>query len=391
MLCIVAMCNITYIIIIYMNYYNILDIRKDADSASIKRAFRKKAMQYHPDRNQGDKNAEKKFKEINEAYEVLKDDNKRAAYDNYGTTNFQNNNAFHERTGGFDDLSDVFGDIFGDFMGGTRRSHAQENQDSRGANFKYNTTITLEEAYNGLKRVIQFIALCPCHFCDAKGSKDNIANKQCSSCNGTGKERIQQGFFMIEKMCSVCKGTRTVINNPCVHCKGQGRIQKEKKIAVSIPAGIDNNARIRLSGEGEAGIRGSKAGDLYIEVNVEQHKFYERQKNNLYCTVPIKMVTAILGGEIEIPTLNGKIVKVSIPSETQPGDKLRLKNKGMSVIRSVRYGDLYININVELPKKISKKQKELLEEFNALNQHGSNPETESFFSKVRNFVTDISK
>jgi molecular chaperone DnaJ len=374
------------------DYYKTLGVAKDADAATIKKSFRKLAMQYHPDRNKGDKGSEKKFKEINEAYEILKDDQKRAAYDRYGTANFQNTGGFHGQAGGFDDISDVFGDIFGDFMGGGRRSSRPEAQQNlRGSDLKYNTSITLEEAYKGLKRKIKFTTLSACGDCNSKGSKSDKGNKPCSACRGSGKQRMQQGFFMIEKTCQTCAGMGTVISDPCNKCHGQGRVQKEKNLVVDIPAGVDDGARIRLSGEGEAGIRGAQSGDLYIGVGVKEHEFYQRERSNLYCEIPIKMVTAILGGEVEIPTLDGKIAKISIPAETQPGSKLRLKGKGMTAIRSVRHGDLYININVELPKKVSARQKELLQEFDKLNQTGANPETDSFFAKVKNFVADIGK
>jgi len=375
------------------DYYKTLEIAKDADSAAVKKAFRKLAMQHHPDRNKGDKGSEKKFKEINEAYEVLKDDQKRAAYDKYGTANFQNTGGSHRHEGGFDDLSDVFGDIFGDFIGGggRRSSRSEAQQKLRGSDLKYSTVISLEEAYEGLKRKIKFSALFSCSPCNSKGSKSNAGNKQCYSCRGSGKQRMQQGLFMIEKTCQTCAGMGTIISDPCSQCRGHGRFQKETNLVVDIPAGIDDEARIKLQGKGEAGIRGAQSGDLYISISIKEHEFYQRERSNLYCEIPIKMVTAILGGDVEIPTLDGKVAKISIPPKTQSGSKLRLKGKGMPVVRSAYHGDLYININVELPNKVSIKQKELLQEFDKLNQMGANPETDSFFAKVKNFVTSIRK
>jgi molecular chaperone DnaJ len=374
------------------DYYRRLGIGQDADASVIKKAFRTKAMQYHPDRNRGDKTAEQKFKDINEAYEVLKDDSKKAAYDRYGTTNFQNAGAPHGGSGGFEDLSDVFGDIFGDFMGeGRRTRQSQEGHNLRGSDLKYGMSITLENAYLGLKKKIRLSTLSACTGCNSRGSRSGTGNQKCRSCNGIGKQRVQQGFFMIEKTCSNCLGMGATINDPCNKCSGQGRMKKEREILINIPAGIDTGSRLRLSGEGEAGVRGAQAGDLYIDIDVKEHDFYQRDRNDLHCEVPMKMVTAILGGEVKIPTLDGKVAKISIPPETQPGSKLRLRGKGMSAARSTRHGDLYVHVNVELPKKISTRQKELLQEFDGLNNSGSNPQTDSFFARVKNFVADIRK
>ena len=378
------------------DYYNILGVAKNASADEIKKAFRQLALKHHPDKNQGNKESENKFKELNEAYEILKDEQKRAAYDRYGSAGAQNMGAggFHSQAGaaGFEDFADVFGDIFGDFMGRRSGSGSQQRaKESRGSDLRYNTEVTLEEAYRGVKRNIKFKAQSHCDVCDGSGAKSKSGSVNCATCHGYGKVRYQQGFFMIEKTCATCSGAGVTIKDPCSKCRGQGRYEQEKNLSVQIPVGIDDGAKIKVSREGEAGIRGAKAGDLYIYVSVKTHDFYQREDENLHCSVPIKMVTAILGGIIEIPTIDGNIAKINITPGTQSGAKLRLQGKGMPVMKTSRCGDLYVHINVELPVKVTSEQKELLEKFDQINQIGSNPKTESFFSKVKSFVSDIKK
>ncbi|RST68499.1 molecular chaperone DnaJ [Candidatus Aquarickettsia rohweri] len=375
------------------NYYKILGVNKDASADDIKKAFRKLALKHHPDKNQGNKESEKKFKEINEAYEILKDDQKRAAYDKYGSAGFQNSGGgFHSQAGGFEDFADVFGDIFGDFMGRGSSSPKQQRENQfRGSDLRYNTEITLENAYKGLNRNIKFRTAVKCDECDGKGTKAKTGTTTCNTCHGSGKVRYQQGFFMIEKVCTSCSGSGVMIKDPCKTCKGEGRYEKEKNLSIHIPKGIDNGAKIRVSGEGEAGVRDAASGDLYIHISVKPHEFYQRDNANLHCSVPIKMTTAVLGGYIEIPTIDGNIAKINVPAGTQFGTKLRMQNKGMPIMNSSRNGDIYVNVNVELPIKVTSKQKELLEEFGKINQTGANPKSEGFFDKVKNFVSDFNK
>ena len=375
------------------NYYKTLGVNKDASADEIKKAFRKLALKHHPDKNQGNKESEKKFKEINEAYEILKDDQNRAAYDKYGSAGFQNSGGgFHSQAGGFEDFADVFGDIFGDFMGRESSSSKQQRENQfRGSDLRYNTEITLENAYKGLNRNIKFRTAVKCDECDGKGTKAKTEPTTCNTCKGSGKERYQQGFFMIERICTSCSGSGVIIKDPCKTCKGEGRYEKEKNLSIHIPKGINNGAKIRISGEGEVGVRGAAPGDLYIHISVKPHEFYQRDNANLHCSVPIKMTTAVLGGYIEIPTIDGNIAKINVPSGTQFGTKLRMQNKGMPIMNSSRNGDIYVNVNVELPIKVTSKQKELLEEFAKINQTGANPKSEGFFDKVKNFVSDFNK
>ena len=375
------------------NYYNILGVGKNAQSDEIKKAFRKLALKYHPDKNQGNKESEQKFKEINEAYEVLKDEQKRAAYDRYGSAVFQQGTSgFNSQADGFEDFADVFGDIFGDFMGrGREGSASRQKRESklRGADLRYNTEVKLEDVYKGLNRNIKFRVSCKCVECNGTGTKTKTGTTTCSTCHGSGKVRFQQGFFMIEKTCGSCSGSGVMIKDQCKKCRGEGRCEKDKSLSVHIPKGIENGAKIRITGEGEAGIRGAQAGDLYMYISIKSHDFYQRDGSDLHCSVPIKMTTSVLGGSIEIPTIDGSIAKVNIPEGTQYGTKLRMHNKGMPKIHSSRYGDIYVHINVELPVKISSQQKALLKEFDKINQYGANPKTEGFFTKVKNFVSDL--
>lgn len=373
------------------DYYDLLGISKSAKQDEIKKAYRKLAMKYHPDKNPGDKEAEKKFKEINEAYDVLKDDQKRAAYDRMGHAAFEGgmggagrgSSGFHG--GGFDfeaaGFGNIFDDMFSEFMGG----RTQQGESSlRGADLRYNMEISLEDAFTGLQKDIRISTHASCDTCHGSGAEAGTPPETCPTCHGQGRVRARQGFFTIERTCSHCHGVGKIIKNPCKTCQGTGRIRKEKTLSVSIPAGIEDGSRIRLAGEGEAGVRGGTAGDLYIFLHVKPHKFFQREGATIYCEVPISMATATLGGEIEVPSIDGHKARVKIPSGTQSGRQFRLKGKGMSVPRSSQRGDMYIEATVETPTNLSKRQKELLEEFASLESKShSSPLSEGFFAKLK--------
>lgn len=370
------------------DFYETLGVSKSAGDDELKKAYRKLAMQYHPDRNPGDDEAEQKFKEVSLAYEVLKDKQKRAAYDQYGHEAFQQGmsggggpgGGFHFDFGG-GNFSDIFEDLFGEFTG-QRRQRRQSN--TRGADLRYNLSINLEQAFKGDPVTINIPASVECEKCDGSGSADGTKPEECPTCQGMGKVRMQQGFFTIERGCNTCGGTGSVIKDPCGNCSGSGRVQKEKKLSVNIPAGVADGTRIRLSGEGEAGLRGGEPGDLYIFVSILPHKIFAREGNDIHCKVPIKMTTAALGGSIEVPTLSGSRAKLTIPAGSQTGHQFRLKGKGMPVMNSGgRTGDMYIHAHVEVPVSLSKKQKDLLREFDEASTKKSSPETEGFFQKVK--------
>lgn len=368
--------------------YKVLGIDKKATAEEIKKAYRKLAMQHHPDRNPGNKDAEAKFREVTEAYEILSDPQKRAAFDSYGHSAFEQGAG--GRGGGFGGggfgaggFSDMFGDIFEDLMGGGGRGRTQAFN-GRGSDLRYNIEISLEEAFKGKQSKIKFNCAAPCQTCNATGSASKSQAERCGVCGGRGTIRAQQGFFAVERTCHACGGVGQKIKDPCGSCKGEGRAQKEKHLAVTIPAGVEDGNRIRLSGEGEAGIRGGQAGDLYVFINVKKHQLYEREGADLHCSVPIKMTTAILGGDVEVPCIDGIPVKVSIPAGTQYGAKFRLKGKGMIRINTQNRGDLYIHVMIETPVKLDDKQKQLIQEFAGLETSNSNPESESFFKKIKN-------
>lgn len=368
------------------DYYKLLEVEKNASAEELKKAYRKLAMKYHPDRNPGDKEAEKKFKEISEAYDILKDEQKRAAYDRYGHAAFENGGGGSGGGfGGFDpgaNFADIFGDLFGDFGG--RRSAGGRTASMQGSDLRYNISITMEEAFAGKQQKIQFTAAAKCDGCSGSGSKDGSAAESCKSCHGTGKTRMQQGFFTVERTCMACGGMGKKITNPCNRCGGEGRVRKERTLSVTIPEGVEDGTRIRLSGEGEVGMRGGAPGDLYIFVHVKDHEFFIRDGNDIHCRVPIKMTTAVLGGEVEVPVIDGSRARVTIPEGTQSEDKFRLKGKGMSIMRAGgRRGDMYIHCTVEIPVKLSKKQKDLLKEFDEIDGRGSNPKVESFINKIK--------
>jgi molecular chaperone DnaJ len=367
------------------DYYEILGVSKSSSDAELKAAYRKLAFKYHPDQSKGEKDAENKFKEISEAYDTLKDPQKRAAYDRFGhaasgASGGGSSGGFHNQAGGFGDFNDIFGDIFGDMMGGQRGGSRKKSTSERGSDLKYNFTISLEDAFNGIEREISFNTFVKCQPCDGLGTKDSTGVKTCGTCNGRGSTRMQQGFFAVEQTCYECSGSGSVIKNPCNKCNGQGRNSENKKLKVSIPKGIESNTRIRLSEEGEAGLRGGSSGDLYIYVSVTEHPMFKVDKSDLHIAVNLSFVTAILGGEVNIPTIDGGEIKLKIPVGTQHDDRLKIKSYGMNKVRSSVRGDMYAHIKIQIPKNVSSKQKELLEEFSKESKLD-----EGFINKVKNF------
>ena len=370
------------------DYYDTLGVEKSASEAEIKKAYRKKAMELHPDKNREDPDAEGKFKEINEAYDVLKDGDKKAAYDRYGHAAFENGGAgaggFGQQ-GGFSSsaFSDVFDDLFGDFMGGGGRGRGG-GRSTRGSDLRYNLRVSLEEAYAGKQTVINVPGSSTCGSCNGTGAEGGAEPTTCPTCSGMGKVRAQQGFFTIERTCPTCNGRGQTIKNPCQTCSGQGRVQRERSLNVNIPAGVETGTRIRLGGEGEAGLRGGPSGDLYIFIQVDDHQIFERDSQNLFCRIPVPMTTATMGGEIEAPTIDGGRSRVKIPVGVQTGKQLRLRGKGMPSLRGGSPGDLYIELAVETPVNLTARQKELLREFEELSVD-NNPENQDFFSRVKSF------
>ena len=367
------------------DFYEVLGVDRNADDSTLKSAYRKLAMKYHPDRNPGDQSAEKKFKKISEAYEVLSTPEKKSAYDQYGHDAFSNGQSgqggFSE---GFGSFSDIFEDFFGDMSG---RSGRQERE--RGQDLKYELSVDLREAYLGVKKEISFETLVSCEKCNGTGSEKSQGISNCGTCGGSGRTRASQGFFTVERTCPSCGGSGQVITDPCESCNGEGRKRKNRKIEVSIPTGVDDGSRIRLSGEGAAGQSGSQPGDLYLFISIQQHSLFERDGNNIFCNVPISMVEATLGGSVEVPTVSGGRAKVKIPTGTQTGDQLRLSGKGMPALRSVSFGDMIISLIVETPTNLSEKQKQILRDFKEESGHNNNPEGDGFFSKVRDFWDDL--
>lgn len=370
-----------------------LGVSKSASADELKKAYRKLAMKLHPDKNPGDKEAEARFKELNEAYEVLSDGDKRAAYDRMGHAAFeQGGGGFGARGhhGGFDfnggGFADIFEEMFGDFMGG--RGGARSHQ--RGNDLQYNMSVTLEEAFSGVKKSITVTMGAACGTCQGTGAEKDSKPVTCTTCNGRGKIRAQQGFFTVERTCHTCQGSGQIIEKPCRTCNGMGRVNERRTLNISVPAGVDNGTRIRLSGEGEAGIRGAPAGDLYVNVDVKPHSLFEREDANIHCRVPISMVTAALGGSIEVPTIDGSKVRVTIPAGTQSGKIFRLGGKGMSILRRTSRGDMFVHAFVETPVHLSKRQKELLKEFDDSDKGGqTSPESQGFFSKVKEFWDNL--
>jgi molecular chaperone DnaJ len=365
-------------------YYETLEVERDADEPKLKAAFRKLAMKWHPDKNPGDASSEVRFKEINEAYEVLKDGDKRAAYDRFGHAAFEQG---HGGSGpgfgaGFaSSFSDIFEDLFG--MAGQRGRGGGGRE--RGQDLRYNMEITLEEAFLGKTAQIEIPVSVTCESCSGTGAKAGTKPKTCSMCGGAGRVRQAQGFFTLERTCPGCQGRGQMIEDPCPSCSGSGRVTRERNLSVNIPQGVEDGTRIRLAGEGEAGVRGGPSGDLYIFLSLASHEFFQRDGADLHCRVPISMVTAALGGEFEVPTIDKGKTKVKIPSGTQSGRRFRIASKGMPVLRSRQTGDMYVQVAVETPQNLTKKQQELLAEFEKLSSGATQPEAAGFFTKVKDF------
>ena len=371
------------------DYYETLGVDRSADQAALKKAYRKLAMQYHPDRNPGDAEAEHQFKVVSEAYEVLRDDQKRAAYDRYGHAAFENGHGGGSH--GFDfgeNFSDIFEDLFGDFMGGGRR---QRTSARRGSDLKFNLTINLEDAFHGKTETVDIPSTVACEACGGSGAEAGSKPEVCGGCGGIGKVRTQQGFFMVERTCPTCRGAGQVIADPCGECRGAGRVRKEKSLSVKIPPGVEEGTRIRLAGEGEAGMRGGPAGDLYIFLSIRPHKIFKRDGTTVYCQVPIPMTVAALGGEIEVPTIGGDRAKVKIPEGTQSGKQVRLRGKGMPQLNSPHVGDMIVEAQVETPVNLSHKQQEMLRAFAEEGGDKISPESQGFFAKVRELWDDLTE
>lgn len=376
------------------DYYDVLGLKNGASADEIKKAYRAKAKELHPDRNAGKADTEAQFKEVNEAYEVLKDADKKAAYDRYGHAAFEGGMGGGRPGGGAGGFrggnadfasafSDVFDDLFGDFMGGQRGGGGRQRA-ARGADLRYNLRVTLEEAYGGLHKTITVPSAVACGSCKGSGAEGGAEPTTCPTCSGMGKVRAQQGFFTVERTCPTCSGLGQIIKNPCGTCQGAGRVQKERALSVNIPAGVETGTRIRLAGEGEAGMRGGPPGDLYIFIEVAAHDIFEREATSLFCRVPVSMTTAALGGDIEVPTIDGGRSRVKIPGGSQSGRQMRLRGKGMPALRGGGSGDMMIELAVETPVNLTSRQKELLREFEAMSED-NNPESKSFFKSVKGF------
>jgi molecular chaperone DnaJ len=367
-------------------YYETLEVERGASEGELKSAFRKLAMVWHPDRNPGDTNCEVRFKEINEAYEVLKDPQKRAAYDRFGHAAFEHAGGGPGGPGGVgadfgSAFSDLFEGIFG--MAGGRARSGRE----RGADLRYNMEISLEEAFSGKTAQMRIPTSVTCEACSGSGAKTGTKPKACSTCGGSGRIRHAQGFFTLERTCVSCQGRGQVIDTPCPNCSGSGRVTRERTLSVNIPPGVEEGTRIRLAGEGEAGMRGGPAGDLYIFLSIAAHQFFQREGADLYCRMPISMTAAALGGEFEVPTIGGGNTRVKVPEGTQAGRRFRLQGKGMPVLRSKQTGDMYVQVMVETPQKLTKRQRELLAEFDRLSSKDTHPESTGFFGKVKEFLS----
>jgi molecular chaperone DnaJ len=366
------------------DYYEVLGVARTAKDTEIKTAFRKLAMQHHPDRNPGDKDCEHRFKELNEAYDVLKDGDKRAAYDRFGHAAFEQ--GMGTGAAGFGaDFASTFADIFDDFFGMSGARRGTRGGRERGADLRYNMEITLEDAFQGKAAQINIPIPVTCEACSGTGAKSGTKPKVCASCGGAGKVRHAQGFFTLERTCVACQGRGQVIEQPCPTCSGSGRVTRSRTLAVNIPPGVEDGTRIRLAGEGEAGVRGGPSGDLYIFLSIAAHAFFQRDGADLHCRVPVSMVTAALGGEFELPTIDGSNSRVKIPPGTQSGRRFRLSAKGMPVLRSKQSGDMYVQVMVETPQNLTKRQRELLMEFEQLSSHDTHPEATGFFGKVKEF------
>ena len=385
------------------DYYEILGIAKEASADDIKKAYRKFAMKYHPDRNANNKDAEAKFKELNEAYEVLKDDQKRAAYDRFGHAAFDQAGGFGGGRGGahaagFDfntgagGFSDIFEEVFGEFMGGGRRASGGAAAGHRGSDRRSDLKISLEEAFRGVQKKIKLHGRVKCEVCEGSGAEKGTKTVTCPTCKGRGSVRAQQGFFTIERTCPTCHGQGQTIENACKKCDGSGAVTGERTLNISIPAGIEDGSRIRIAGEGEPGYRGASQGDLYVFIDVGQHSFFERDGATLYCRATISMITAALGGSLEVPTIEEGKARLVIPAGTQSGKQFRLKGKGMSILRRASRGDMIVQIQVETPVNLTKNQREILEQFDQNSRsHEYSPESEKFIEKVKRFIDGLTR
>jgi molecular chaperone DnaJ len=372
------------------DYYEVLGLSRGASEPDIKSAFRRLAKDCHPDRNGGDKSAEHRFKELNEAYEVLKDPQKRAAYDHMGHAAFDGNGRGHGFGPDFaTSMSDIFDDLFGEFMGGRRSRHRSGRE--RGADLRYNMEIDLGEAHAGKTAQIRVPTSVTCTTCTGTGAKAGARPAACPTCAGVGKVRASQGFFTIERTCPGCQGRGEIISDPCSSCSGSGRVVQERTLSVNIPAGVEDGTKIRLAGEGEAGVRGGPPGDLYIFLSIRAHDFFQRDGADIFCRVPISMTTAALGGQVDVPTIDGEMTRVRVPEGTETGKQFRLKGKGMPVLRSKVVGDMYIQVEVETPKSLTRKQRELLEAFERESNKETSPHSAGFFAKVKEFFDDVGR
>jgi molecular chaperone DnaJ len=369
------------------DYYELLDVQRGADDSALKAAYRKAAMQYHPDRNPGNAEAEARFKAVAEAYEILKDPQKRAAYDQYGKAAFQQGGGGGAQDfGGF---SDIFDNIFGEFMGGGRGGRQRGPQ--RGADLRYDMEITLEDAFHGKATEVTVDVAAACEPCSGTGSKPGTGAKTCGTCGGRGQVRSQQGFFVVERACPTCQGAGQTISDPCNSCRGQGRVDKRKTLSVNVPQGVDDGTRIRLSGEGEAGGRGAPAGDLYIFLHIKRHKLFQRDGTTLFAHAPISFTTAALGGTIKVPGLDRSAHEIRIPAGIQSGKQIRQRGAGMPVLNGRGVGDMVVEVVVETPSKLSAKQRELLEQFRATETGEESPESSGFFSKLKDMWEDLTE
>ncbi len=372
------------------DFYDLLGVSKSADADEMKRAYRKLAMQYHPDRNPGDKSAEHKFKDINEAYDVLKDDQKRAAYDRFGHAAFENGSRGPGDAGFAGGFSGGFADIFEEMFGAMGGGRRAQSGPSRGSDLRYNIEVSLEDAFRGKQTAIRVATFVHCDTCKGNGAEPGSRPAACRTCHGHGRVRAQQGFFTIERTCPTCQGAGQIIEKPCKACGGQGRVRREKTLSVNIPPGVEDGTRIRLAGEGEVGLHGAAPGDLYIFIGIAQHQIFQRDGANIFCRVPIPFTSAALGGTIEVPTVEGTRSRVTVPPGTQSGHQFRLRGKGMTVLRSTVRGDMYIHAIVETPVNLTKRQQELLREFEKAGETAkTNPESEGFFARVKEFFEDL--
>jgi molecular chaperone DnaJ len=372
------------------DFYDILGVAKSADADELKRAYRKLAMQYHPDRNSGDKSAEQKFKDISEAYDVLKDDQKRAAYDRFGHAAFENGSRGPGDGGFAGGFSGGFADIFEEMFGAMGTGRRSQSGPARGSDLRYNIEVSLEDAFRGKQTTIRVATFVHCDTCKGSGAEPGSRPVSCRTCQGHGRVRRQQGFFTIEQTCPTCQGSGQTIEKPCKGCGGQGRVRREKTLSANIPAGVEDGTRIRLAGEGEVGVHGAAPGDLYIFVSLAPHAIFQRDGANIFCRVPIPFTTVALGGTIEVPTVEGSRTRITVPPGTQSGHQFRLRGKGMTVLRSAARGDMYIQAIVETPVNLTKRQQELLREFEKAGDNGkTNPESEGFFARVKEFFEDL--